>query len=176
MSVTYILYIRELLLKQRRRWRQRKRHCKKVSAFPQSFSRLFQLALSAKCKLIFSELVSWGPNPSLEGEKKISCGEFTSSVQRSVREFHGRSHAVTAKKCTKKPAIRAELLFCWSKSVALLTFSLPFLSSLGWEHARLAHNIDTLVYPFSVRINKGIHGNWNWNGVPRCSESLIARA
>ena len=48
------------------------------------------------------------------------------------------------------------LLFCWSKSIAFLTFLLPFLPSLGWEHARLAHNIDTLVYPFTVPIDKGI--------------------
>ena len=41
-----------------------------------------------------------------------------------------RSHAVTAKKCTKKRDARAKLLFCQSKSIAVLPFSLTSPSSL----------------------------------------------
>ena len=39
-------------------------------------------------------------------------------------------HAVTAKKCTKKRDARAELLFCQSKPIAVLPFSLTSPSSL----------------------------------------------
>ena len=41
-----------------------------------------------------------------------------------------RIRAETAKKCTKKRDARAKLLFCQSKPIAFLPFSLPFPSSL----------------------------------------------
>ena len=41
-----------------------------------------------------------------------------------------RSRASTTKKCTKKRDARAKLLFCQSKPIAFLPFSLPSTSSL----------------------------------------------
>ena len=51
----------------------------------------------------------------------MKLGIFTSS---------GHSLAVTAKTCTKKHGARAKVLFCLSKPIAFLPFSLPSLSSL----------------------------------------------
>ena len=51
----------------------------------------------------------------------MKLGRFTSS-----------GHALTAKKCTKQHDVRTKLLFCQSKPIAFLLFSLPppLLSSL----------------------------------------------
>ena len=46
------------------------------------------------------------------------------------REVSRRSPAMTAKKRTKKRDARAQLLFCWCKSVAFFLFSLPSPASL----------------------------------------------
>ena len=47
-----------------------------------------------------------------------------------LRYFTSYGHAVTAKKCTKKRDARAKLLFCQSKPIAFLPFSLPSPSLL----------------------------------------------
>ena len=49
---------------------------------------------------------------------------------KSDQAFSRRSRAVTVKKCTKKRDARAELLFCQSKPIAFLPFSLTSPSSL----------------------------------------------
>ena len=53
---------------------------------------------------------------------------FTFSIK--DYEVSRRSRVVTAKKCTKKRDASAKLLFCQSKTIALLPFSLPSTSSL----------------------------------------------
>ena len=55
---------------------------------------------------------------------------FPSSTEREIRHFHVVVEATTAKKCTKKRDARAKLLFCQSKPIAFLPFSLPSPSSL----------------------------------------------
>ena len=37
---------------------------------------------------------------------------FTMSIKREIRQLASFSHAVTAKKCTKRPDASAKLLFC----------------------------------------------------------------
>ena len=61
-----------------------------------------------------------------ESKKKIVV--FCSRPQDVT--FSRRSRAVTAKKCPKKRDARAKLLFCQSKPIALLPFSLTSPSSL----------------------------------------------
>ena len=63
----------------------------------------FHFAENVKRKQISAELTSWGPHSSLERERKIRRRSFVSCSS--------RSRAVTAKKCTKKCATRAKLLF-----------------------------------------------------------------
>ena len=43
--------------------------------------------------------------------RKIRRRSFTSSIKREIMPFVRRSHAVTAKKCTKKCDARAKVLF-----------------------------------------------------------------
>ena len=62
-------------------------------------------------------------------EKKKKVVVLGSRPPQNVK-FSRRSYAVTAKKCTKKRDARAELLFCRSKPITFLSFSLTSLSSL----------------------------------------------
>ena len=63
--------------------------------------------------------------------KQDRCLVFTSSIKREIRHFHVVARrAVTAKKCSKKRAARAKLLFCQSKPITILPFSLTSPSSL----------------------------------------------
>ena len=71
---------------QRRRRRQRKRHCLKDFSVGRDYSNWRKI--SVKCKWISLELNCWGPSPSLEGEREICSLVFTSSIKRHLREFH----------------------------------------------------------------------------------------
>ena len=62
--------------------------------------------------------------------KESRCLVFTSSKKREIRQFHVVVFSVTARKCTKMRDARAELLFCQSKPIAVLPFSLRSPSSL----------------------------------------------
>ena len=46
-------------------------------------------------------MISWGPDSSLERERKIRHRLFMFSIKREIRHFHRRSSAVTAKKLYK---------------------------------------------------------------------------
>ena len=63
----------------------------------------------------------------LSSEKKNSC---LPPQNVKLGSFTSYSRAMTAKKCTKKHYARAKLLFCLSKPIAFLPFSLPSPSSL----------------------------------------------
>ena len=81
-----------------------------IRAFFQTLLSLFQFTENVKCRRISLELISWGPDSSLErGRLLHSC-------------------AVTAKKCSQKCDARANLLFCKSNAVvvakALLSWKL----------------------------------------------------
>ena len=74
---------------QRRRRRQRKRHC--LKDFMPSVGRDFSdwCKMSVECRWICLELNSWGPPPRLrEGEREICSLVFTSSIKSHLREFH----------------------------------------------------------------------------------------
>ena len=55
---------------------------------------------------------------------------FPFSTKREISHFHVVVSSTTAKKCTKKRAARAKLLFCQSKPIGFIPFSLPSPSSL----------------------------------------------
>ena len=54
----------------------------------------------------------------------------TSSKKREIRHFDAGSRVTTSKKWTKKREARAKSLFCQSKPIAFLPFSLTSPSSL----------------------------------------------
>ena len=83
-----------------------------------TLSRSFHLVQFFKCWQFFLKLNSERLYRSSGKENKVVV--FCSR----------RSRAVTAKKCTKKRDARAELLFCQSKAIAFLPFSLLLPSSL----------------------------------------------
>ena len=58
------------------------------SPFFQTLSRLFQFTENVKCERISLELISGGPDSSLEREKKIRRRLFTFSINRESRHFH----------------------------------------------------------------------------------------
>ena len=58
------------------------------SPFFQTLSRLFQFTENVKCGRISLELISWGPDSSLERERKIRRRLFTFSINREIRHFH----------------------------------------------------------------------------------------
>ena len=62
-------------------------------------------------------------------EKESRFLVFTSSTKCEIRHLYV-FRAVTLKKCTKKRDTRAKLLFCQSKPVVFLPFSLTLASSL----------------------------------------------
>ena len=61
--------------------------------------------------------------------KVVLCSRPRQNVKLGIL-ISCRSRAATAKKCTKKRDARAKLLFCQSKAIAFLPFSLPSLSLL----------------------------------------------
>ena len=64
-------------------------------------------------------------------EKESRCPVFTSLKKREIASFTSQSCSDgKLKKCTKKRAARAQLLFCQSKPIAFLTFLLTSPSSL----------------------------------------------
>ena len=110
-------------LRQQRRRRPRIRHLKSEVSLLQTLSRLFHLVHFVKCWQYFLELNFKRLHQNSGKETESRCLVFTSSVSR-------RSRALTAKKCTKKRDARAKLLFCQSKAIAFLPFSLTSTSSL----------------------------------------------
>ena len=85
------------------------------SPFFQTLSRLFQFTENVKCGRISLELISWGPDSSLERERKIRRRLFTFSINREIRHFHVY--------CTFKVVLLI-------KPIVFLPFSLPSPSSL----------------------------------------------
>ena len=67
---------------------------------------------------------------SSEKEKEKRCLAFTSSRERETRKFHVIVVQQQQRKSTKKRNTCTKLLFCQSKPVAFLPFSLPPLFSL----------------------------------------------
>ena len=67
---------------------QRKRQFETAFAFFQTLSSLIQSAENIKFRRISLELVFWRLHSSLEREKKIRRGLFTSSIKREIRHFH----------------------------------------------------------------------------------------
>ena len=61
---------------------------KMSSPFFQTLSRLFQFAENVKCGRISLELISWGPDSSLERARKVRRRLFTFSINRELRHFH----------------------------------------------------------------------------------------
>ena len=51
-------------------------------------TRLFQFTENVKCGRITLELIFWGPDSSLERERKIRRRLFTLSINREIRHFH----------------------------------------------------------------------------------------
>ena len=58
------------------------------SPFFQTLSRLFQFTENVKCGRISLELISWGPDSSLERARKVRRRLFTFSINREIRHFH----------------------------------------------------------------------------------------
>ena len=77
---------------------------------------------------IFLELNSKGLHQSSGKEKKVVV--FCSRPRQNVRQFHVVVVQQLAEKCTKKRDARAKLLFCLSKPIAYLLFSLRKLTKV----------------------------------------------
>ena len=77
---------------------------------------------------IFLELNSKGLHQSSGKEKKVVV--FCSRPRQNVRQFHVVVVQQLAEKCTKKRDARAKLLFCLSKPIASLLFSLRKLTKV----------------------------------------------
>ena len=77
---------------------------------------------------IFLELNSKGLHQSSGKEKKVVV--FCSRPRQNVRKFHVVVVQQLAEKCTKKRDARAKLLFCLSKPIAYLLFSLRKLTKV----------------------------------------------
>ena len=71
---------------QRRRRRQRKRHC--LTDFSVGRDFFDWCKISVECRWICLKLNSWGPPPSLEREREICSLVFTSSIKLHLREFY----------------------------------------------------------------------------------------
>ena len=106
---------RELQLQRPRR--QRKRHCLKDFAVGRDFFYWRKTRLS-RMQVLWTTI-------KFRGRKRNSQSCVYVRHETSLEGISSRSRAVTAKKCTKKCAARAKLLFCFSKPIASLTFSLP---------------------------------------------------
>ena len=98
----------------------------KVNSRCLNFIALIPTLLFVKCRQIFQELNSKGLFLIFaKGKRKsLSC----------VHVLPLRTGGVTAKKCTKKCAARAKLLFCFNKSVVFCCLSsLLKLPNIAWE-------------------------------------------
>ena len=112
-------------VKQKRRRRLRKRHLKSEFALLQTLSRLFKLVQFVKCWPIFLELNSKRLYQS-SGKKRSRCLVFTSSTKRQIRYFH-----VVVVQRRQRSVLKSVMhLFCKSKPITFLPFSLPSPSSL----------------------------------------------
>ena len=102
--------------KWRFRSRRRRRRCclSSFKKWRRADSNLIALIKFVKCWQFFLESNSKRLYRS-SGKEKESSLVFTSSTKR-------RSRVVMAKKCTKKRDARAELLFCQSEPIAVLSF------------------------------------------------------
>ena len=97
------------------------------------FKRFCAYSISLKSSNVgtfFLELNSKRLYRSSGKDKESRCLEFTFSTKTYNYAFSRRSRAVTAKKCTKKCGARTYLLFCQSKPISFLPFSLTSPSSL----------------------------------------------
>ena len=128
-------------IKQQRRLRRRKRHVQSKVALLQASSRKFHLVQFVKCWQFFSGVKFWKRVTKFRKRKTKSL--FCVHVLHNTWNwaFSRRSRAVTAKPCTKKHDARAVLLFCQSKPIPVLPFSLTSPSSL----LKLP-NLSTLTY------------------------------
>ena len=106
--------------KQEQRRRLRKRHLKSEFVLLQTLSHVSHLVQFVKCWQIFLEL------NSKENERRLV---FASSTKREIRHFHVVVKVVQRRQ--KKREARAKLLFCKSKPITFLLFSLPLLSLLS---------------------------------------------
>ena len=92
---------------------------------------------------------------SLDIEKENSFAVFTNSVKQELELGSFKRISTTAKKCTKKRDARAKLLFCQSKLIAFLPFSLPSLLlklpnvviQKGCYHCNVTSNFSSLFSP-----------------------------
>ena len=119
-------------LKQQRRRRLWKQHYNSEFSLLQTLSPFFHLAQFAKCWHIFLELNKNSKTVRKFWKRKrklLSCVPVLNKTWNDA--ISRRSHAVTenVQKSAWKNA-HEKLLFCWSKPIALLTFSLPSLSLL----------------------------------------------
>ena len=88
--------------------------------------RLFQLVQFVKCWQFFLELNSIRLYQSSGKEKESRCLVFTSSTKRQIRHFH-----VVVVQRRQRSVLKSVMhLFCQSKPIAFLPFSLPSPSSL----------------------------------------------
>ena len=116
----FYLYDNKELKKRRRRRRVQERHLKSEFARPRTF-------WSNVCN--FLNLNSKGLCQSSGKEKESCCLVFQSSTKREIRHF---PVVVVQRRLAKKRDARAKLLFCQSKPITFLQFSLssPSPSSL----------------------------------------------
>ena len=94
----------------------------------QTLSHVSHLVQFVKCWRIFLELNSKGRYQSSEKENERRL-VFGSSTKREIRHFHVVVKVVQRRQ--KKRDARAKLLFCKSKPITFLLFSLPLLSPLS---------------------------------------------
>ena len=88
-------------------------------AFLQSLIAIIRIHLLCQMQESYSEAEFRPIISKFRKRKKIlSSFDHVRSVKRETRHFHHRSHAKTEKKCTKKHAACAELLFCLFNLVA----------------------------------------------------------
>ena len=119
--------------RQRRRWR--KRLLKYEFTLFQNSSLLYSVLfnLSNVGKFFWSWILK-AVSELKKAESENRSLTLTSSKRRDNWAVSRRGRATTSKKCTKKRDAREKLLFCQSKPIAFLSFSLPprrpWLSSL----------------------------------------------
>ena len=102
-------------------WQRQPWKCclKSEFAFLQSLIAIIRIHLLCQMQESYSEAEFLPIISKFRKRKKIlSSFVHVRSVKRETRHFHHRSHAKTEKKCTKKHAACAELLFCLFNLVA----------------------------------------------------------
>ena len=108
------------------------------------------------------ELNSKGLYQSSGKEKESCCLLFLSSTKREISQFHVVVVQRTAEKCTKKRDARVKLLFCFSKPIALLPFSLPSPSWLRKLPTVVLGTLSSAIDLFRIPVNKGIKLRLGW--------------